>query len=210
MRGIYLCVLCEAQRDRIIKFRTNLKRVISNCAYFKPCAGKLIKMALLKYFKSSLPTAKETGMSEIATREANAAVSRVMTPTQQTSRKRKAYSVFSDEQRATIGKYATENGNAAAVKKFKGDFDGGLGESTVRAFKKRYLEELKKATKENLPGEVPNVTKIANKRRGRPLLLGDVDKDVQTYIRALRKAGTPISAPVVLAAAEGIVTAHNR
>ena len=114
-------------------------------------------------------------------------------------------------QEADLGqpcKYATENGNAAAVKKFKGDFDGGLGESTVRAFKKRYLEELKKATKENLPGEVPNVTKIANKRR--PLLLGDVDKDVQTYIRALRKAGTPISAPVVLAAAEGIITAHNR
>ena len=205
MRGIYLCVFCEAQRDRIIKFRTNLNR-----AYFKPCAGKLIKMALLKYFKSSLPTAKDTGMSEIATREANAAVSRVMTLPQQTSRKRKAYSIFSDEQRATIGKYAAENGNAVAVKKFKDDFDGGLGESTVRAFKKRYLEELKKATKENLPGEVPKVTKIANKRRGRPLLLGDVDKEVQTYIRALRKAGTPISAPVVLAAAEGIITAHNR
>ena len=114
-------------------------------------------MALLKYFKSSLPTAKDTGMSEIATREANAAVSRVMTPPQQTSRKRKAYSIFSDEQRATIGKYAAENGNAVAVKKFKDDFDGGLGESTVRAFKKRYLEELKKATKENLPGEVPKV-----------------------------------------------------
>ena len=30
------------------------------------------------------------------------------------------------EQRAAIGNYAAENGNAAAVKKFKGDFDGQL------------------------------------------------------------------------------------
>ena len=83
-------------------------------------------------------------MSEMVTREANAAISRVLTPTEQsTSHKRKVYSVFSDEQRATIGQYAAENGNAAAVKKFKGDFDNGLGEGTVRLFKKRYLAELK-------------------------------------------------------------------
>ena len=57
-------------------------------------------------------------MSEAATRQVNAALSRVLTPTQpssqQRSRKRKAYSVFSDEQRATIGKYAAENSTAAA------------------------------------------------------------------------------------------------
>ena len=115
--------------------------------------------------------------------------------------------MFSDEQRATIGQYAAENGNAAAVKKFKGDC---LRESTVRLFKKWYLAELKKVTKKNVHGEVPKVTKITNKPHGRPLLLGDFDKDVQAYIKALRKAGTPISAPVVLAAAEGIITAWNR
>ena len=43
--------------------------------------------------------------------------------------KRKAYTAFTAEQRATIGKYTSEHGNAAAVKKFKADFDGGqLGE----------------------------------------------------------------------------------
>ena len=150
-------------------------------------------------------------MSEAVTKEANAAVSRLLTLREQsTPRKRKVYSVFSDEHRATIGQYAAENGNAAAVKKFKGDFDHGLGESTVRLFKKRYLAELRRATKESAAGEVPKVTKITNKPRGRPLLLGDFDKDVQDYIRALRKAGTPISAPVVIAAAEGIITARNR
>ena len=52
--------------------------------------------------------------------------------------------VFTAEQRATTGKYASEYGNPAAVKKFKANIEGGqLGESTVCLFKKRYIEELK-------------------------------------------------------------------
>ena len=54
-------------------------------------------------------------------------------------RKRKAYTAFTIEQKATIGKYASEHGNAAAVKNYKADFEGiQLGESTVHLFKKRY------------------------------------------------------------------------
>ena len=41
-------------------------------------------------------------------------------------------------------------------------------------------------------------------------LVGEFDSDVQMYIKALRKAGTPVSVPVVLAAAEGVLTARNR
>lgn len=79
----------------------------------------------------------------------------------------------------------------------------------MRLFKKRYLEELKK-TKKSVPvGEVPLVKEIAVKTRGRPLLVGEFDNDVQMYIKALRKAGTPVSVPVVLAAAEGVITARN-
>ena len=48
-----------------------------------------------------------------------------------TSRKKKLL-VFSPEQRAFIGKYAAENSNSAAVKKFKASFENGLGESTLR------------------------------------------------------------------------------
>ena len=166
-------------------------------------------MALLKYFKSSLPTAKDAGISEVVTRETNAAVSRVLTERPQ-QRKRKAYTAFTDGQRAAIGRYAAEHSNTAAVKKFKGDFEGGLGESTVRLFKKRYLIELDRAKENVAVGEVPEVTKIAINPRGRPLLLGEFDKDVQTYLRALRKAGTPVSAPVILAAADGVITANNR
>ena len=43
---------------------------------------------------------------------------------------------------ADTGRYTGENGNAAAVKKFRTTH--GIGESTVRFFKKRYVEEIKK------------------------------------------------------------------
>lgn len=174
-------------------------------------------MALLRYFAKSslsLPTAKDTGLGEATTKEANTAVQRVLEQSMQggnsTGRKRKIYTSFSDEQRAAIGRYAAEHSNAAAVKKFKGDFEHGLGESTVRLFKKKYLEELKRAKENAQAGKVPEVKKITAKIRGRPLLLGEFDSDVQMYIKALRKAGTPISVPVVLAAAEGVIMAKNR
>ena len=48
----------------------------------------------------------------------------------------RSYLAFTDEQRATIGRYAARNGNSAAVKKFKEDFDSRLCESTVTKFKK--------------------------------------------------------------------------
>ena len=54
------------------------------------------------------------------------------------------------------------------------------------------------------------MTKITNKSHGHPLLLEKLDGDVQAYLRDLRKAGTPVSVPIVLAAAEGVITANNR
>lgn len=94
-------------------------------------------------------------------------------------KKHKAYTTFSDEMRANIGRYAAENGNAAALKKFHSDITD-LGESTVRLFKKRYLEQFK-----NVPhGD------SASCRRGRPLVLGDqLDQDIKKYIKPLRKTG---------------------
>ena len=149
-------------------------------------------MALLRYFQAqaSLPTAEETALGDTVIQSANAAVLREVQVKR--PRKRKAYTAFTAEQRATIGKYASEHGNTAAVKKFKADFeDNQLGESTVRLFKKRYIEELKKA--KHSGATVPEVRSIASRKRGRPLTLGDVDTKVQAYIKALRKAGTPVN-----------------
>ena len=91
------------------------------CACAGACVLALLAMALLKYFSRSLPTAEDTGIGEVTTREANRAVTEEIRRSEaaQTKppRKRKAYSVFSSEQRAAIGKYTAENGNTAAAKK---------------------------------------------------------------------------------------------
>ena len=61
-------------------------------------------MALLKYFSRSLPTAKDSGIGELATKEANEAVREELRRQQSEAdrpklpRKRKAYTVFSSEQ----------------------------------------------------------------------------------------------------------------
>ena len=72
-------------------------------------------MALLKYFKITLPTAKETGISEKATKEANATVSRLTSPQREYLKRKAYYTAFSDEERAAIGQCAAKNSNAAAI-----------------------------------------------------------------------------------------------
>ena len=99
-------------------------------------------MSILNYFKAktTLPTASQPSLTEDAVQCANREVERVLEELQMQGgrRKRKAYSTFSDEDRAVIGKYAAENGNASALKKFKVSKPG-LIESTVRSFKQKYV-----------------------------------------------------------------------
>ena len=79
------------------------------------------------------------------------------------------YKKCTDEDRYKIEKYASENGSAATVRKFKSDFPK-LNKSTVRDFKKKYEEKLKISKKK---GE--NISTLLNEKRGRPLLLGKLD-----------------------------------
>ena len=61
--------------------------------------------------------------------------------------RRGKYKQYSDKDRFIIGKYASENGPAAAVSKFKKDF-GNINESNVRGFCKRYEKEIEQAKKD--------------------------------------------------------------
>ena len=74
-------------------------------------------MSILKYFQTALPTPEQTGIGEHATTSANTQVSKQLQLTGR--KKRKAYTAFSDEDRAKIGKHAAENGNSSALKKFR-------------------------------------------------------------------------------------------
>ena len=64
-----------------------------------------------------------------------------------TNKRKPKYEKWNPKARHSIGKYASENGNAAAIRKFKPDYPN-LSESTVRTFKTKYQEELKKAEKD--------------------------------------------------------------
>ena len=96
--------------------------IVSTCQIAIPCINRAMA-GLYKYFqRQSLPTSKETGLNEVATKEANASVEKVLEELQNgrekgesTSKKRK-YTHFTPEQRAKIAKYAAESGNTAAVR----------------------------------------------------------------------------------------------
>ena len=80
-------------------------------------------MSLRRYFQpaTTLPTASQTQLSPNVLQEVNQAV-RALQPNVNGGRratKRKYTTSFTSEDRARIGKYTSENGNAAAVKKFK-------------------------------------------------------------------------------------------
>lgn len=152
----------------------------------------------------SLPTPEQTGIGEEATLEANKAVESLLTQQNGGKRKRKPYRRFSDTDRAVIGKYAAEHGNAEAMKRFKQEFPE-LPESTVRSFKIKYTNALESGQSS---GET--IDKIPSKRRGRPKLLGDYDTQVQQFVKALQQSGTVVTPQVVIAAAEGIVSANNK
>ena len=167
-------------------------------------------MSLLRYFKPAnrLPTADEAGLPTTVTAEVNKAVEKALHGASKVekSKKRKYTTAFTPEDRAAIGRYAAENGNAKAVKKFKATHD--IGESTVRLLKKKYLEELRK----HVPcTEFEEVKSLPGHKRGRKVMLGEeLDGKVQSYVKALRAAGTPIGSSVVMAAAEGLVRAYDR
>ena len=82
-----------------------------------------------------------------------------------------------DKDRYLIGKYGSEVGAAAAVRKFKKQYPI-LNESTVRGMMKKYVDLLKKDVDGISKREIPKY-KVPT---GRPLMLGDLDGMVQKYV----------------------------
>ena len=129
-------------------------------------------MSLRHYFKpmSSLPKSSQTQLPTNVLREVNQAVTASLGCEEERSlragTKRKYTKSFTPEDRAKIGRYAAENGNTAAVKKFK--VTHSIRESTVWPFKMRYLEETKKQG--NPEAEVRVVPTL---KHGRKVMLGE-------------------------------------
>ena len=164
-------------------------------------------MSLYRYFKPvrKLPDPNgdlSTTIPPSAIREANKEVVMAVEATE--GRKRKPYKKISDSLRAQIGRYALENGNAAAVRRFTKEFDTSLSESTVRSLKKSYISA--RDAKKQKSDEDVTLESLPPKKRGRPLLLSEsIDKQVQAYVKNSREQGCIVNTMLVIAAARGIL-----
>ena len=101
-----------------------------------------------------------------------------------------------------------ENGPTRAARHFSKLLGIDVPEPTARRLKAEYLKELETKRRK---GHDDQVTCLATKQSGRPLLLGNShDKTVQDYINALRAAGGVVNTAIVMAAAEGIISAKDQ
>ena len=162
---------------------------------------------ILSYFKcKSESTAFKSSLPPSIVQSALKEVNKTQTLDEKNGRKRGSYGIFSAQDKAKIAKYASENGVTASLKYFKKTREfTDLKEPTVRGWVKAYRLELS-----CLGAAVASIPEIPEKKRGRPLLLGeDLESQVKQFILELRDHGSPVSTEVVVAAAKGIAQAKD-
>ena len=177
-------------------------------------------MSLLKYFQLANPTLPKpngplsTSVPSSSIAAANREVKQLLdkaennertdSPRATSTSKRGTYERFTAEEKAKIGRRATEHGVTASVRYFSKVFPGrSLKESSVRTWKTKYLQEI--AAKRRAGVDV-TVNELANEKTGRPLLLGEnLDKQVRAYLEALRENGAVVNTAITIACAKGVV-----
>ena len=134
---------------------------------------------------SHVPELRETSLSAEEHASVVLAVSDLSDPDVQSNKhqRRGKYSVFTDKDRAKIGKYASEHGNKRARKWFSKEFPN-LHESTIRNFKRSYLAMLKEESKKVNP-EV--ISSLPCKSRGRPPLIVRVRWQINSSFMSSQK-----------------------
>lgn len=126
------------------------------------------------------------------------------------SKKRGVYNKVTDEERAIVGEHAAKHGIAAAMRYFKQRFPN-LKEATVRGWKNQYLKEFCIRSRDRKRGASPvQIEVLPSKRRGRPLLLGEMWEDeVKSFVKLQRDKGTVVNTQTVMATAVGVVVSHD-
>ena len=90
--------------------------------------------------------------------------------------KRGKYKQYTERDRLAIARYVEQNGPRRTARKFDKQYPN-RNESTVRSFLKRYTA-MKNLGKKDSTSPIKG---IPVKRRGRPLMLGIVDKKKEIY-----------------------------
>lgn len=150
---------------------------------------------------SHLPQHFESGLSVEEHASASTAVSDLADPliTANKRKKRGKYLKYTDQDRARIGKYSSENGNERARQHFLAEFPT-LHESSIRNFKKMYLKKVKETRS--------SVTSLPCRPKGRPPLLLGLDNKLINYLRAIRNKGGIVNIHVVRATAEALIKSN--
>ena len=153
-----------------------------------------------------IPALEDSGLGRVEYDNVSASVSELAdpTPAAKKGKTRGRYTHYSAEDRASIGKYALENGNEKARRHFLVKFLN-LKESTIRNFKKPYKERLDYQLKQLHPQPV---TKIMAQPRGRPPILQELDTKLIKFLRALRSRGGVINIHVVRAATQALIESN--
>jgi len=107
------------------------------------------------------------------------------------------YVQYSAEMRANIGKFAAQHGNVAAVRHFSEELGRTISESTIRTMRDKYLALRKKGV---------SVTEVGSKVRGRPSVLGTLDKVLMNTLVRLEEKGEKITQFAVIATAKQLLT----
>ena len=85
---------------------------------------------------------------------------------------------YSEETRASLGRYASIHGPTSAAHEFSIKLGHSVPESTARKYRDLYLKELEKQ-REASSSSIPTVTSLPLNSRGRPLVLGKFDDQVK-------------------------------
>lgn len=151
------------------------------------CEREYPGVSVLLYCK--LYSLRPPRIEDAPTREANRAVKLLLAvANESTKKKRKVYTVFTDQQRAEIRKYDTECGILEPVHKDK---------SRNIQFGREHgvpFQEMLLGTAAMVPNTV--ITSITSKKCGCPLALGVINGDVW------RKSCTAVNSPVIVTASD--------
>ena len=173
-------------------------------------------MSLYRYFKpvgKNLPDPEGPLSNVLPSSTIKAANDAVLATSRQPERapkgsKRGSYATLTGVQQAQVARYAFSYGNKAAIHRYSEEYSTNIKDSSVSTWKSKYAKEF---DRKRGAGEVEQngdivVHSIPQKKRGRPLLLGDeLDERVKRYIKDVRAAGTPVDTTVVMASGEAIV-----
>ena len=179
-------------------------------------------MSILQYFKKDnrpsvcLPDPRSSlsrCLSQAAIRSGNAEVRQCVTtsgqPVVQRSGQPQHYNSYIPSQKATIGKFAVENGVMAVKRKFSAKLKLNINKSTVRRFKTAYLEERRR--KREFDDSDGEIKELHPRKRGREVLLGEkMDTMVQCYITKIREKGGVVNTCIVKAGARGILMSQEK